>query len=83
MSPISRQEGTRDMVAYRSEADEDLGYLEENMQCLTVGILDVTTDDLLRHYQCHTTGVSGWISKLLRGVAQAIICYHEHRQEDD
>ena len=46
------------MVAYRSEVDDELGDLEENLQRLTVGIPDVTTDDLPRHYQCHTDGVS-------------------------
>ena len=69
MSHISRREGTRDMVAYRSEADEELGYLEENSQCLTIGIIDVTTDDLPRCYQCHTAGVSGRFSRLLHRVA--------------
>ena len=83
MSPIARSAETRDMVAYRSEVDVELGDLEENLQRLTVGIHDVTIDDLPRRYQCHTIGVSRWFVKLLRRVAQAIICYHEHRQDDD
>ena len=71
------------MVDYRSEADEDLGDLEENLQRLTVGIPYVTTDELPRRYQFHTIGVFGWFSRLLRRVAQAIIHYHEHHQDDD
>ena len=58
MSPISRREGTREMVAYRSKKDEELRDLEENLQHLTVGIPDVTTDDLPRCYQRHTVGIS-------------------------
>ena len=69
MSPILRREGAREMVAYRSKVDEELGDLEENLQCLTIGILDVTIDDLPRRYQRHTTGVSRRFSKLLHGVA--------------
>ena len=58
MSPISRRVGTREMVDYSSEPNEELGYLEENLQSLTVGIPDVTTDDLPRCYQRQTTRVS-------------------------
>ena len=66
------------MMAYRSEAEEELGDLEEKMQQLTMDIPDMTTDEVPRHYQHHTTGVFGWFSRLLRRVAQAIVCYHEH-----
>ena len=31
MSPINRKDGDRDMVSYRSEADEELGDLEESL----------------------------------------------------
>ena len=47
------------MMLYRFEADEELGDLEENLQHLTVGILDVNTDEVRRRYQCYTAGVSG------------------------
>ena len=69
------------MMLYRSEADEELGDLEENLQHLTVGISDMTTDDVPRCYLCHTVGVSGRFSRLLRRVAQAIACYHEHHED--
>ena len=58
MSSILSQEGTREMVDYRPKANKELGDLEENLQCLTVGIPNVTIDDLPRRYQHHTTGVS-------------------------
>ena len=69
------------MILYHSEVDEDLRYLEENLQCLTMGIPDMTTDEVPRHYQCHTIGVFGQFSRLLCRVAQAIACYHEHHEE--
>ena len=47
------------MMLYSFEADEELEDLEENLQCLTVGIPDVTTGKVPRRYQCHTVGVSG------------------------
>ena len=81
MSPIARKAGTKDMMLYRSEADEELRYLEENLQRLTVGILDMTTDEVPRCYQRHTAGVSGRFSRILCRVAQAIACYHEHHED--
>ena len=75
MLPIARRVSTRDMMVYRSKDEEDLGDLEENLQNLTLGIPDVATDMIPRHYQRHTVGVSEWFSRLLHRVAQAIICY--------
>ena len=72
-----------DMVAYPSKADEELGDLEENLQRLTIGIPDVTTDDLPRRYQHHTAGVSGRFTKILHKVDQAITCYHERHHDDE
>ena len=50
MSPIARREGARDMMDYWSEAEEELGDLEENLQQLNVGIPDMTTDEVPKHY---------------------------------
>ena len=47
MSPIARREGTRDMMLYLSEVDEELGDLEEILHCLTMGIPNMTTDEVL------------------------------------
>ena len=69
MSPIARREGNHDMMAYHSEAKEQLGYLEDNLQQLTVGIPYMTTNEVPRNYQRHTTGVSERFSILLRRVA--------------
>ena len=81
MSPIARRVGTQDMMVYHSEAKEELRDLEENLQHLTVCIPDMTTDEIPRCYQRHTTGVSRQLSRLLHRVAQAIACYHEHQED--
>ena len=69
------------MMLYYYEADEELRDLKENLQHLTVGIPVMTTDEVPRRCQCHTVGVSGWSSRRLRRVAQAIACYHEHHED--
>jgi hypothetical protein len=40
-------------------------------------IPDITVDELPRHYQCHTVGVSTSIGRLLRRVAQEVFFYHD------
>ena len=50
------------MILYHSKADEELGDLEENLQHLTMGIPDMTIDEVPRYYQRHTTDVSGRFS---------------------
>ena len=79
--PIERKAEVRDMVVHRSEADEELKDIEENLQHLIVGIPDVSTDYLPRHYQRHTAGVSGRFARLLHRVAQAVMCYHDHHHD--
>ena len=69
------------MMVYHSEAEEELGDIEENLQHLTVDILDMTTDEVPRNYRCHRTDVSEWFSRLLCRVAQAIACYHEYQED--
>ena len=81
MSPIARRACTRDKMLYYYEADEELRDLKENLQRLTVGIPDMNTDEVPRCYQHHTAGVSRWFFRLLRRVAQAIACYHEHHED--
>ena len=77
-SPIERWVVVIDMVVHYSKEDDEIGDIEENLQCLTVGIPDVSTNDLPRRYQHHTTGVSGRFARLLTRVAQEFMCYHEH-----
>jgi hypothetical protein len=40
-----------------------------------MNILDASIDDIPRHYQRHTVGVSASIDRLLRRVAWAVACY--------
>ena len=82
-SPIERRGVVQEMVIYCTKEDEDIDEMEENLQCLTMGIPDVTTDKVPRRYQRHTTGISGRFSRLLRRVAQTITCYHEQHQDED
>ena len=69
------------MMVYQFKFDDKIEDLKENLQRLTVGIPDMTTDEVPRCYQRHTVGVFGWFSRLLHRVAQAITCYHEHHQD--
>ena len=52
--------------------------LEENLERLTLDILDAAIDDLQIRYQRSTTGVLGRFSRLLCRVARAVMCYHKH-----
>ena len=80
MSPVARRVGSKGMMVYHFEAKEELGDVEENLQHLTVGISDVATDRVPRHYQRHTVGVSKWFSRLLFKVSQAIACYDAQQE---
>ena len=59
-------------MLYRSKADEEIRYIEEKLEFLTLGIPDMTTDEVPRRYQRHTAGVSGRFSRVVHRVAQAI-----------
>ena len=54
------------------------GEIEENLERFTLDILDASIDDLSLRYQRPTAGVPGRFSRLLRQVAQVVMCYHEH-----
>jgi hypothetical protein len=73
-SPIQRR-GERDDVAGVVVADYET--IEKNLEGLTMNIPDASIDDIPRHYQCHTVGVSASIGRLLRRVARAVACYSE------
>ena len=55
-----------------------IGELEENLERLTLDIPEADIDDLPTRYQRSIVGVSGRFSRLLRRVAQAVMCYHKH-----
>ena len=73
-SPLDRREGAR----FVPQGDDMMGELEENLERLTLDIPDAWIDDLPLRYQRPTAGVPGHFSRLLRRVAQAIMCYNEH-----
>ena len=73
-SPMDRREGAR----FVHRGDDELMELEENLDRVTLDILDAAIDDLPRRFQRHTMGVLGRFSRLLRRVPRAIMCYHEH-----
>jgi hypothetical protein len=56
---------------------EDYEVVEQNLEGLTVDILDMAIGEIPRRYQCHIVGVSESISRLLHRVAQTVVCYHE------
>ena len=60
------------------QGDDITEELEENLERLTLDIPDADIDDLPMRYQRPTAGVSGRFSRLLRRVARAVMCYHEH-----
>jgi hypothetical protein len=65
-SPIQRR-GERDVVGVVATVDYET--IEKNLEGLTMNIPDASIDDILRHYQRHTVGVSASIGRLLRRVA--------------
>ena len=73
-SRMDRREG----ALFVHRGDDELTKLEENLDILTLDIPDASIDDLPRRFQRHTAGVLGCFSCLLRRVARAIMCYHEH-----
>ena len=68
------------MMVYHSKVEEELGYVEENLQHLTMGIPDVATDRVPRCYQRHNMGVSEQFVRIIHRVAQSIACYHAQQE---
>ena len=73
-SPLDKRAGAR----FVPQGDDITMELEENLERLTLDILDADIDDLPTRYQRSTVGVPGRFSRLLRRVARAVMCYHEH-----
>jgi hypothetical protein len=73
-SPIQRR-GEAVEVAGLVVADYEA--IEQNLEGLTTDVPDISIDEIPRHYQHHTMGVSSSLSRLLRRVARAVMCYHE------
>jgi hypothetical protein len=59
MSPIQWQGEVALVVRWDAE---DYEAVEQNLEGLTMNILDMAIGEIPRHYQCHTMGVSESIS---------------------
>ena len=73
-SPLDKRAG----ALFVPQRDDITRELEENLDRLTLEIPDADINDLPTRYQRSTTGVPGRFSRLLRTVARAVMCYHEH-----
>jgi hypothetical protein len=73
-SPIQRHEERGDVAGV---ATADLEAIEQNLEGLTMHVLDATVDELPRHYQRRTVGVSTSIGRLLHRLARAVSCYNK------
>jgi hypothetical protein len=72
-SPIQR----RGEVAAAPQYAEDYQVVEQNLEGLTADIPDMPLEEVPRRDQRHTVGVSGSMSRLLRRVSRAVVCYRE------
>jgi hypothetical protein len=72
-SPIQR----RGEVPTAPQYTEDYQTVEQNLEGLTADIPDMTLEEVPRRDQRHTVGVSAAMSRLLRRVARAVMCYRE------
>ena len=57
---------------------EILAAVQEQVESLTRGLPDVQIDELPLQLQWHTIGMPRRWTRLLRMIAQAVTCYHEH-----
>ena len=65
-SPLDRRAG----ACFVLQGDDVTKELEENLERLTLEILDSSIDDLPLRYQRPTVGVLSWFIKLLHRVAK-------------
>ena len=73
-SPLDRRAG----ACFVLQGDDVTKELEENLERLTLEILDASIDDLPMRYQRPIVGVPGQFSRLLCRVTRAMMCYHKH-----
>jgi hypothetical protein len=71
-SPIQRR-GERGVVARVVATDYET--IKQNLEGLTMNIPDASIDDVSRHYQRHTVGMSTSIGGLLHRVAREVTYY--------
>ena len=51
----------------------DYEAVEQNLEGLIADVSDISIDEILRRYQCHTVGIFGSLSRLLRRVTRAVV----------
>jgi hypothetical protein len=73
-SPIQRRGEAAPVARWDAE---DYEAVEQNLEGLTADVPDIAIGEIPRRYQRHTVGVSESLSRLLRRVARAVVCYHE------
>ena len=73
-APIQRR-GDPVEVAWLAATDYEA--IEENLEGLTTDVPDTSIDEISRHYQRHTMGISISLSRLLHRVAREVLCYCE------
>ena len=71
-------EPARRVVIRDLDDTETLTAVQEQVESLTRGLPDVQIDELPLQMQRHTIGVPRRWTRLLRMIAQAVTCYHEH-----
>ena len=86
MFPLNRRDEKlgigRGLHGGRDDA-ELLKDLEDNLECLIVGILVPHMDDIPMLMQRSVVGVGNWFGSLLWKFAREIICYNDHRAPRD
>jgi hypothetical protein len=53
---------------------DDYEAMEKNLEGLMADIPDMSIEEVSRHYQHHTVGVSGSLSRLLHRATWAVVC---------
>ena len=75
---IPAREAIGRVVLRNLDVAETLAVLQDQIEGLTLGIQDVRIDKLPMRSQRHTIGVPSRWTRLLRMIAQAVTCYHQH-----
>jgi hypothetical protein len=74
-SPVQRR---GEAVVPVPQYAEDYLTVEQNLEGLMHDVPDMPLEEIPRHDQRHTVGVSASMGHLLRRVARTLACYREH-----
>jgi hypothetical protein len=75
MSPIQQRGEVAPVARWDAKYYEAV---EQNLEGLTANVLDIAIGEISRRYQRHIVGVFESLSRMLRRVARAVVCYREH-----